>query len=109
MSVFYLMYRIFILISGNYVLKPANQVCTSNEIIDNVDECKLAISQLNVQFIGSQSSGSHPKGCWTFIPSVGSTNAFWNTHSSGSAYVNANAICKTGEWFDVITINLLYA
>ena len=106
------------LILGNYFLKTANQLCTNNEVIDNLDECKLATGKLNLTLyfnpIGSWSN--YPKGCWKWTyrnerwnRTYGRTEAYWNTHSSGSANAEAQAICKAGDWFGLITTNLLYA
>lgn len=75
----------------NYVLKLANQECTSNAIIHNLYECKLAIRQLNLRFIRSEDEPDAPKGCYKY---AGGTNSYWNTRSPGKVSWKYNAICK---------------
>ena len=89
-------------ISENYVLKPANQICASNLIIENLEECKLAGSLKNLAF-NTEPSGSnedHPKGCFYAYGQV-----FWNTHTSGNPNPISQPICKAGEWFELIPTN----
>ena len=80
----------------NYFFTLENQECTSNEIIDNLDECKLASSLLNLQEPKKLSttyykSENYPKGCWKLKQS---RQSYWNTHSYGAANSVAQAICK---------------
>ena len=92
-------------VSVNYVVKPANQLCTGNEIIDNEQECKLAILQLNLRFVGTWSVDEKPKGCYKYHAG---TSSYWNTHSTGAANEGNQPICKKGELFELINTNLLY-
>ena len=93
-------------VSVNYVVKQANQLCTGNEIIDNEDECKLAIRQLNLSFVRTWSVSTFPKGCWNY--KIGGTS-YWNPTSTGAAHSVCKPICKKGELFELFITNLLYA
>ena len=92
-------------VSVNYFVKPANQLCTSNDIIDNEEECKLASRQLNLNFAHTMSVSKYPKGCLTYQTSY----SYWNSHSTGAANARHQPICKKGELFELFITNLLYA
>jgi hypothetical protein len=86
-----------------YFVKPGNELCTdygyqlSTDIIETLEECKVAISNLGLNFIGTHSYlgntpwESRPKGCYAWR---GGPNSYWNTHSAGKSQSNAYPICK---------------
>ena len=73
-----------------YFVKPGNELCTSTEIIDTLEECKVAISSLERTFMGKKSQESYPKGCYAFGLHIG----YWNTPSTGRKSRWAHPICK---------------
>merc|ERR1712080_160084 len=88
--------------AGYYWFTPLNQECTSNNIIDNENECKIATGQLNLDYGGTDTWNNYPKGCFK-----GHAYTFWNTHSYGSANIKAAAICKADglsepEWCKMV-------
>ena len=106
-SIFYLIINICLLISDKYVLKAANELCSSTGVIDNLDECISSIGYLKqhgveVDFERRESTEEWPKGCYKSV-----FWAYWNPHSSGNANDDAQPICKEGEYIEVITTNLL--
>ena len=98
--------NLFTIFSVNYIVKSGFQLCESDTMIDNLDECKLASSRLNLNFASSESTSHWPYGCYNY---GGRLNVYWNDNIYGTANAIANVICETGEWFKLITINLLYA
>ena len=102
MLCYLLLPNFYLLISGRYYLKAANDLCPHIQLISTLDECKLAVrfvkdTGLNIVFHGSRSSPSWPKGCIK-VESRRYAIAIWNTHHLGSARWNAQPICKqSGE------------
>ena len=99
----------FHLIISGYSLTPLNQECASNTIIENEDECKTATGQLNLPHWGTHSWSTYPKGCFKDIGTDKTTYTYWNPHSYGGANPYAQAICKEGKWFELLTNDLQYA
>ena len=95
----YLALNFYSLISEQYVLKEANELCTSIEVIDEVKECKSAIAYLkkrgsDIAFRRMESTAIYPKGCYKY---TGGTYAYWNTYNSGTPNNHGQPICKKGE------------
>jgi hypothetical protein len=85
-------FRFFILVP--YFMKPGNELCTSTDIIDTLEECQDAISNLKLTLIKTKSDPNRPKGCYAWR---GGTDAYWNTASSGIKHSMAHPICKKSE------------
>ena len=96
------------LISGpHYFVKERGKLCNHNELIANLDECKLAVSELkttgtNITFYSTLSFPDYPKGCF-LIEDIGTSNtddsAYWNTHvpkkyMCDNAEFESRPICK---------------
>ena len=75
-------------------MKPNNTLCTGTEIIDTLEECKAAISNLDLTFKGTESSKYYPKGCYSYY---GGATSYWNTRNSGGKSKSGHPICKIGE------------
>ena len=72
--------------------------CSDEELIHNVDQCKLAISYLrnrgsDVVFRRTEVSKNWPKGCYEW---KGQNRAYWNNHTLGASRENAIPICHKG-------------
>ena len=89
-------------VSEQYVLKAGNELCSNAEIIDQLDECKLAIKYLKDRgvdvtlTVSTESESNWPKGCYKHNPSK-PANGYFNTHSSGHTNSHGQPICKKGE------------
>ena len=90
------------LISDEYYLKAANDLCTNEERISTMDECNSAVNQLkargefaNIE-VREESTTTNPKGCYLLdvIPMV-----YWNPpwDNLGKANAAAKPICKLSE------------
>ena len=90
----FLFLNFYFVILGSYFKKPKNELCTSTEIIDTLEECKVAINSLDQTFGDTLTLPNYPKGCQIYD---GGTFSYWNTHASGSKQIYARPICKTGE------------
>ena len=78
-------------------MKPENELCSTTEIIDTLEECKVAINGLGETFSKEESRADYPKGCYIYkIPNTQVSLSFWNTPVSGSKNVNGHPICKKG-------------
>ena len=75
-------------------MKPGNELCTSTESIDTLEECKAAINSLGLNFTLTESKVQYPKGCYAYN---GGPNSYWNTHISGGKSSPGHPICKKGE------------
>ena len=78
-------------------MKRPNELCTDEELIHNLDECKSAIRYLknlgsDIAFVETESSMIDPKGCYKYTNS----ESYWNTHPSGAANKYAEVICRKG-------------
>ena len=65
-------------------------------MIDTLEECKGAVSNLGFSFLAAESEENYPKGCYR---QVVNGHPVWNTHENGTASDQAEVICKSGEWF----------
>ena len=81
---------------GKYFLKAPGSKCFDNELIDNIEDCKSAISelQLTFTFIGSGALAGSPTGC---IRIKASEIAYWNPASMGTTHYGYEPICQIGE------------
>ena len=79
-----------------------NRLCADNErqrIID-ADECKLAATQMKIDFKDKRSRKSLPKGCYFLIRNG---LIYSNIHISGSKSDSAQQVCKgIGKKFDLM-------
>ena len=85
---------VYLLVLAIYFIKPGNELCTSTEIIDTLEECLNASKNLGLTFKSARSTPNFPKGCWAFD---GGPKSYWNTHTSGGTKQQGHPICKTGE------------
>ena len=92
----------FIILDTSYYFKTDNELCTGPEIIDTLEECKVASNKLGHPFDGTESSDESPKGCYG-----NEGDMYWNAHTSGGENSDSYAICKKGEKMERITSNAL--
>ena len=100
-------FEFHLLISGKYVLKPEKTLCSDQEHLANVDECKMASWQLNLFFSGTTSSNEFPTGCFRHKVTG---NSIWKQkllYSKNIPNANAQPICNAGKSFQLSTTNLL--
>jgi hypothetical protein len=68
------------------------------EYIDTLEECKVAIGNLNLTYTKATYSYKTPKGCYAF---KGGPDSYWNWYGYGSYGYgwdsNCHPICKIGE------------
>ena len=104
-----------------YILKAANETCSTDDIIDNEDECKSAATYLNdaplsfnrisfnLTFMENISLAGVPYGCFAYsVEDASFPEVYWNTNSSGSAEPDSSPICKNGNLFQFFTTNVKY-
>ena len=82
----------FLILDISYFVKTGNGLCTDPEIIDSLEECKVASTKLGQSFEGTESDDEYPKVCYE-----NSGDTYWNNHSSGGEDSESYAICKKGE------------
>ena len=93
----FLIRRFYLLVSGQYFLKGANQLCSDEELIHTSEECNFAVIDLrdggaDINFDETKSKDDWPKGCYK----GDGTDVYFNSHPSGSANDEANPICRKG-------------
>ena len=90
-----LLLNFYILILVPYfVVQLGTELCTGAEIIETLEECKAAITQLDLYFERTQSTVNDPKGCYRYKETK---YVLWNAHSSGKESSKGHPICKKGE------------
>ena len=81
------------------------ELCTGTEIIDTEEECKEAVSLLDLSSIYPSIStiipyktytSVYPKGCY-IGRYKGKYTVYWNIHPSGRESSHGNPICKKSE------------
>ena len=82
----------------HYFLSQRNDLCLHNEMIADVDECKLAVIQLKedgstIKFKYTVSDSNYPRGCFVFA----GIDVYWNTDMSGKAQKDSQPFCKIGS------------
>ena len=81
-----------------FYVKENNQLCADFQLIQNLEDCKLAATELTRHGSGRPFVNSpfwnpdYPKGCWQSY-----RGTYWNPHGSGSANEEARPICKKTE------------
>jgi len=92
----FLFLNFYLLILVPYFIKPDNELCTTVEIIDTLEECKVASSGLDLTFSVTVTDSRFPKGCFAHS-NRGTLTPYWNDHSSGGNDSDSHPICKNGE------------
>ena len=77
-------------------MKKTNELCSDNEVLRNIDECKSAVGYLKkrgseIIFTKTESDSRYPKGCYKYE----NGEAYWNTHRLGSSNQKGQPICKS--------------
>jgi hypothetical protein len=86
-------FYVFILVP--YFLKLGNELCTDTEVIETLEECKVAIRLLDLKFAGTEMNEHFKKGCYLL---KGQKLSYWNTpKSEKKSYRRGQPICKKGE------------
>ena len=57
--------------------------------MDDIETCKEAAKELNLNFVRSKNDGNWPKDC-----TVEARDVYFNQHSTGNLKTNVNQICK---------------
>ena len=91
--------RVYFHISGTeFYLGGEGKLCSNSLAIGDLNECKLAVSQLantglDIQFSREESALDWPFGCYE-VGGANWTNAYWNSNSAGKSNPFARPICK---------------
>ena len=74
-------------------MSNVGQLCNpSDEILTDLDECKVAAKRLSLTFRTKQNKVDFPKGCYVWSP-TGMVS--FNTNNNGRKHVLTQQICKS--------------
>ena len=73
-------------------MSNVGQLCKpSDEILTDIDDCKLAAKRLSLTFRTKANKSDFPKGCYVWSPNG---LVYFNTNNYGRKHVLTQQICK---------------
>ena len=78
-------------LGSRYFQTYCHGLCSDNgnDVVDDIETCKEAAEELNLNFVRSKNDNNWPGGC-----TVEGRDVYFNEHSTGNLKTNVNQICK---------------